>query len=64
MNKEGEICSVVIPVFNEEENLELLHRRLSKVLQHSCEDYEIILVDDGSRDNSLQAMMRLRESNP
>ena len=64
MSKEGEICSVVIPVFNEEENLELLHRRLSKVLQHSCEDYEIILVDDGSRDNSLQAMMRLRESNP
>jgi dolichol-phosphate mannosyltransferase len=54
----------VIPVFNEEENLELLHRRLSKVLQHSCEDYEIILVDDGSRDNSLQVMMRLRESNP
>lgn len=64
MSRDKEVCSVVIPVFNEEENLELLHRRLSKVLQHSCEDYEIILVDDGSRDNSLQAMMRLRESNP
>lgn len=64
MTKDREVCSVVIPVFNEEENLELLHRRLSKVLQHLCEDYEIILVDDGSRDNSLQVMMRLRESNP
>jgi len=64
LNRDKEVCSVVVPVFNEEENLELLHRRLSKVLQHSCEDYEIILVDDGSRDNSLQVMMRLRESNP
>lgn len=64
MSRDKEVCSVVIPVFNEEENLELLHRRLSKVLQHSCEDYEIILVDDGSRDNSLQVMMMLRESNP
>lgn len=64
MSRDREVCSVVIPVFNEEENLELLHRRLSKVLQHSCEDYEIILVDDGSRDNSLQVMRRLRESNP
>lgn len=64
MSRDREVCSVVIPVFNEEENLELLHLRLSKVLQHSCEDYEIILVDDGSRDNSLQVMRRLRESNP
>ena len=64
MSRDREVCSVVIPVFNEEENLELLHRRLSKVLQSSCEDYEIILVDDGSRDNSLQVMRRLRESNP
>ena len=63
MSREGEVCSVVIPVFNEEENLELLHHRLSKVLQHSCEDYEIILVDDSSSDNSLQVMMRLRKSN-
>lgn len=64
MSRDKEVCSVVIPVFNEEDNLELLHRRLSKVLQHSCEDYEIILVDDGSRDNSLQVIMRLRKSNP
>jgi len=64
LSRDKEVCSVVIPVFNEEENLELLHRRLSKVLQHSWEDYEIILVDDGSRDKSLEIMMRLRESNP
>lgn len=64
MNRDRQVCSVVIPVFDEGENLELLHRRLSRVLQHLCEDYEIILVDDGSRDNSLQVIMRLRKSNP
>ncbi len=64
MSTDREVCSVVIPVFNEEENLELLHRRLSEVLQHSCQDYEIILVDDGSRDKSLEIMSRLRGTDP
>lgn len=64
MSRDKEVCSVVIPVFNEEDNLELLHRRLSKVLQHSCQDYEIILVDDGSRDKSLGIMSGLRETDP
>ncbi len=64
MSRDKEVCSVVIPVFNEEGNLELLHHRLSKVLQHSCEDYEIILVDDGSRDKSLEIMSGLRGTDP
>ncbi len=61
MSRKGEVCSVVIPVFNEEDNLEFLHSRLSKVLHDSCQDYEIILVDDCSKDDSLQVMMRLRK---
>jgi len=64
LSRDKEVCSVVIPVFNEEENLELLHRRLSKVLQHSWEDYEIIFVDDGSRDKSLEIMSGLRTTDP
>lgn len=44
--------SVVIPVFNEEKNLTPLHERLSKVLKGLGKSYEIILVDDGSSDNS------------
>ena len=63
MVKYKEVCSVVIPVFNEEENLELLHRRLSKVLENLCEDYEIIFVDDGSEDNSLKIMRKFRKTN-
>ncbi|MBA7656766.1 putative glycosyltransferase [subsurface metagenome] len=64
MTKDKEVCSVVIPVFNEEENLELLHRRLSKVLENLCQEYEIIFVDDGSKDNSLKIMRKLRVTDP
>jgi len=63
LTKEKEVCSVVIPVFNEEENLELLHRRLSKVLENLCQDYEIIFVDDGSADKSLEIIKKLRKIN-
>ncbi len=53
--------SVVIPVFNEEENLELLHTRLTKVMRDLGENYEVIFVDDGSTDGSFQVLKRLRQ---
>jgi dolichol-phosphate mannosyltransferase len=45
--------SVVIPVFNEEENLASLHARLIAALDSTRLRYEIIFVDDGSRDGSV-----------
>jgi len=62
LTKDKEVCSVVIPVFNEEENLELLYHRLSKVLENLCQDYEIIFVDDGSTDKSLKIIKKLRKT--
>jgi undecaprenyl-phosphate 4-deoxy-4-formamido-L-arabinose transferase len=53
--------SVVIPVFNEEENLEALHNRLSEVLADMGEPYEMVFVDDGSTDSSYQILKRLHE---
>ncbi|MBA2518848.1 MAG: glycosyltransferase family 2 protein [Chloroflexia bacterium] len=44
--------SIVIPVFNEEGNLDELHRRLSAVLSGIALPYEIVLVDDGSTDGT------------
>ncbi len=44
------LVSVVVPLCNEEETVEELHRRLSAVLDASGVTYEIILVDDGSSD--------------
>ena len=48
--------SVVVPVFNEEANLEEFLRRVTAVLDASGRPYEIILVDDGSRDRSLDVL--------
>ena len=63
MTKDKEVCSVVVPVFNEEENLELLYHRLSKVLENLCQDHEIIFVDDGSTDDSLEITKKFRKIN-
>jgi len=52
------MISIVIPIFNEEENLQNLYDRLSSAAPSWGEDYEIVLVDDGSRDSSL-TMMRV-----
>jgi len=46
--------AVVIPVYNEEENLPALMQRLMPVMQGLRKSFEIIFIDDGSRDNSLE----------
>ena len=50
------MISVVIPVYNEEKNLPLLMDRLEAALRGMGQAYEIIYVDDGSRDNSLEVL--------
>lgn len=56
--------SVVIPVFNEEENLVSLHAELSGVMQSLDGDYEILFVDDGSSDGSFQVLEDLHNRDP
>jgi polyisoprenyl-phosphate glycosyltransferase len=51
--------SVVIPVFNEEENIAVLYSRLTAVLEAIHIEYEIIFVDDGSKDDSLNQLKNL-----
>jgi dolichol-phosphate mannosyltransferase len=53
--------SVVIPVFNEEGNLEVLHTRLSKVMESLGEPYEVIFIDDGSTDSSFQVLKGIHQ---
>jgi undecaprenyl-phosphate 4-deoxy-4-formamido-L-arabinose transferase len=50
--------SVVIPVYNEEKVLERLFERLVPVMEGMNRDYEIVLVDDGSTDGSLDILIR------
>lgn len=52
--------SVVIPIYNDEEVIPELLRRLTAVVESIVSDYEIILVDDGSRDRSWEIMQEER----
>jgi len=56
--------SVVIPIFNEAENLADLHRELTASLASLGQPYEILLVDDGSTDSSLERLLAIESSDP
>jgi glycosyltransferase involved in cell wall biosynthesis len=56
--------SVVLPVLDEVESLGVLHRELTEVLQPLGRPYEILFVDDGSRDGSFQRVEKLRLDDP
>ena len=53
---EDVICSVVIPAYNEEEVISETYKRLKDVMDSSGETYELIFVNDGSRDKTLQIL--------
>ncbi len=58
------VISVVVPVYNEEESLPHLCPRLIGALDGMKRPYEIIFVNDGSRDSSLRLLLECREANP
>lgn len=51
------MISVVVPVYNEEKNLPLLMDRLESALRPMGRPYEVLFVDDGSRDRSLEILL-------
>jgi glycosyltransferase involved in cell wall biosynthesis len=62
--KLNETLSILIPVFNEEGNLSLLYEKLVTVLKKAGRPYEVIFVDDGSSDGTLEILLDLRDRNP
>jgi len=58
------MVSVVIPIFNEEEIIDALHQRLSRVFKEIAKDYEILFVDDGSRDTSARRILEIINKDP
>lgn len=56
--------SVIIPLFNEEENIEPLYPRLKEALEGLGIGYEIVIVDDGSTDGGFSILKRLHEADP
>ena len=54
------LVSFVLPVYNEEGSLRELHGKITTVMRDRGDDYEMIFVDDGSTDRSLEVLERLR----
>ncbi len=52
--------SIVVPLYNEEENIEELYARLTPVLVDLGKRYELIFVDDGSRDRTFKLLAQLQ----
>lgn len=58
------LLSIVVPIYNERENLPLLHRNLIDALGRVGLDYEILLINDGSTDGSTEELNRLAADSP
>lgn len=63
-NQKNIFVSVVIPVLNEQNNLKELFSRVSVVLKSINKTYEIIIVDDGSTDRSLEILKEIQSGEP
>ncbi len=59
-----ETLSILIPIFNEEENISLLYDRLITALKKTGRPYEVIFIDDGSSDSSLEILLDISKKNP
>jgi polyisoprenyl-phosphate glycosyltransferase len=58
------MLSVVVPIYNEEENIVAFHGALQTVLSPQQEPWEIIFVNDGSRDTSLSLLLEIQRRDP
>lgn len=56
--------SILVPVYNDQDVLDELNLRLQKVVPSISENYEIVLIDDGSKDNSWGKIEELKKVNP
>src|SRR5690606_3983356 len=61
MTKNKADISVIIPIYNEQDIIQELYNRLQKTVSQISENYELIFVNDGSKDNSLLELLKLAE---
>jgi len=60
----GVTFSIIAPVFNEADSVDSLHQRLEAVMEGLDEPWELLLVDDGSRDGSRERILELAQEDP
>jgi glycosyltransferase involved in cell wall biosynthesis len=58
------VYSIVAPIYNESGNIPLLYERISQVMESTGQPWEMITVNDGSRDNSLELLLELNKKDP
>jgi glycosyltransferase involved in cell wall biosynthesis len=56
--------SIIVPIFNEEDNVKPLYEELNEVMSQSGLDYELVFVDDGSKDKSIERLRAVCASDP
>lgn len=58
------LLSIVLPAYNEEQNIANTAKVLSELLTENAIDYELVFVSDGSKDGTFQEICKVAESNP
>jgi glycosyltransferase involved in cell wall biosynthesis len=58
------MVSIVIPIYNEEEIFHLLHAAISQAMESTGEDWEVVYVNDGSKDSSLDLLLQCQARDP
>lgn len=58
------MLSLIIPCYNEQEALPLFYKEVTKILENIDEEYELIFVNDGSKDDTLNILKSFSEENP
>ena len=64
MQKEPCRLSIVVPVYDEYDVIDLFHEELTQVVSAMGIEYEILFVDDGSRDGTIDRISKLAEHDP
>jgi glycosyltransferase involved in cell wall biosynthesis len=62
-SKAGTDLSVVIPIYNEKESIAKLYKKLDKTLSGMNLEYEVLLIDDGSTDGTLDELVKIHNKN-
>lgn len=61
---ERPVISIIAPIYNEEAVIDELHRRLTPVLEGMNRPFEVLMVNDGSRDRSMEKMVEIVRKDP
>ena len=57
------LISIVVPMYNEHEMVDIFFERINQIVQeNNAYDFEILVVNDGSKDNTLNEIKKLRET--